>query len=81
MTVAAVDEIPRSRRMPTDHRPLTAIRLVAPHAGLVAVQQIGQHRAVSNIGRRRYHRMDQLAAAVDPKCPFIPKYHWLPFFV
>jgi hypothetical protein len=40
-----------------------------------------QYRAVGNIGRRRHHRVDQLAAAVDLECAFIPKYHWLPFLV
>jgi hypothetical protein len=29
------------------------------------MQQIAQHRAVGDIGRRRHHRVDQLAAAVD----------------
>ena len=64
-----------------DQRPLAAIRLVAPHAGFVAVQQIVQHRAVGNISRRGLDCVDQLAAAVDPKCPFITKYHWFPFLV
>ena len=29
------------------------------------MQQIGQHRTVGDIGRRRHRRVDQLAAAVD----------------
>ena len=72
MAIAPVDKVSRSRRMLADHRPLAAIRLVAPHAGFVAVQQIGQHRAVGDIGRRRHHRVDQLAAAVDREMPFHP---------
>src|SRR5215470_20274231 len=35
MAIAAVDEILRSRCVPADHCPLAAIRLVAPHAGLL----------------------------------------------
>src|SRR5262249_22252173 len=34
---------------------------------------IRQHLAVGNIGRGRHHRVDQLAAAVDPKMPFHPE--------
>jgi len=49
MAIAAVDEVPRSRRMPADHCPLTAIRLIAPHAGFVPMQQIGQHGAVGEL--------------------------------
>src|SRR5215472_6951837 len=67
MAIAAVDEVLRSRGVPADHRPLAAIGLVAPHAGFVPVQQIGQHRTVGDIGRRRHRRVDQLAAAVDAK--------------
>ena len=37
------------------------------------MQQIGQHRAVGDIGRRRHHRVDQLAAAVDREMPFHPE--------
>ena len=40
MAIAAVDEVPRSRGVLADHCPLAAIRLVAPHAGFVPVQQI-----------------------------------------
>ena len=52
MTIAPIDEVLRARCVLADHRSLIAIRLVAPHAGFVAVQQIGQHRAVGNISRR-----------------------------
>jgi hypothetical protein len=67
MTVAAIGEVPGLGRVLPDHRPLATVSLITPHAGLVAVQQIGQHRAVGDIGRRRHHRVDQLAAAVDPE--------------
>jgi hypothetical protein len=72
MAVAAIGEIPRLGRMLADHRPLAAIGLITPHAGFASVQQIGQHGAVGNIGRRRHHGVDQLAAAVDPKMPLHP---------
>jgi hypothetical protein len=72
MAVAAIGEVPRLGGALADHCPLTAIRLVAPYGGFVAVQQAGQHRAVGDIGRRRHDRVDQLAAAVDPKISFHP---------
>ena len=73
MTIAPIDEVSRSRCMLADHGPLAAMRLVAPHAGLVAVQQIGQHLAVGNIGRRGLDCVDQLAAAVDSEMPLHPE--------
>src|SRR5262249_48001805 len=73
MAIAAIGEVPRPWRMLLDDRLLTAISLIPPHPGLLPMQQIRQHRAVGNIGRRRYHRMDQLAAAVDPKMSLHPK--------
>ena len=48
MAIAPVDEVFRSRCVLTDYCPLAAIRLIAPHAGFVSVQQIGQHRAVGD---------------------------------
>jgi hypothetical protein len=83
VTVAAIGEIPPPGRMLPDHRPLAAIRLVAPHAGFVAVQQAGQPRAVGNISRRGLDCVDQLAAAVDPEMPlhaegqFFNDFRWL----
>ena len=41
VTVAAIGEIPRPGRVLPDHRPLAAVRLVAPHTGFVPVQQMG----------------------------------------
>jgi hypothetical protein len=80
MAIAAVDEVPRSRRVLADHRPQAAIRLVAPHAGFAAVQQIGQHRAVGDIGRRGDGGVDQLAAAVDAERRLHPKIPRVAFF-
>src|ERR1700730_16988681 len=73
VAVATIGEIPCLGRMLSDHRPLSAVGLIAPHAGLLSVQQIGQYRAVGDIGRRRGHRMDQLGAAVHPEMRLHPE--------
>src|SRR6516162_11869529 len=73
MAIAPVDEVSRSRCVLADHCPLTAVGLVAPHAGFVAVQQIGQHRAVANMSRRGLDCVDQLAATVDPEMRLHPE--------
>jgi hypothetical protein len=67
VAIAAVDEVPRPRRLPADRCPLAAIGLVAPDAGLTAVQQLWQHRTVGDIGWRHDCRVDQFRAAVDAK--------------
>src|SRR5436309_10828808 len=81
VAVAAIGEIAGLGRMLPDHRPLSAVGLITPHAGLLPVQQLGQHRAVGDIGGRRHHGVDHLSAAVHAQCAFMPKYHWFPFFV
>src|SRR4029077_18650284 len=73
MAIATIGEVPRPWRVLLDDRLLTAISLINPHAGLSPMQQIRQYRAVGDIGWRRRHRVDQLAAAVDPKMSFHPK--------
>jgi hypothetical protein len=65
VAVAAIDEILGLWCVLPDHRPLTAVGLITPYAGLLAVQQLGQHRAVGDIGRRGHGRVDQLAPAID----------------
>jgi hypothetical protein len=64
-----------------DHRPLAGVSLIAPRPALLLVQQFGQHRAVGDIGRRCHCGVNQLVRLSTSKCAFIPKYHWLPFFV
>jgi hypothetical protein len=64
---STIDEILSLWCVLPDHRPLAAVGLITPYAGLLAVQQIGQHRAVGDIGRRHHRRVDQLGAAVDAK--------------
>jgi len=65
VTTAAVGEILRPRRFLADRGALTAIGLIAPDTGLLAMQQFRQDPAVGDIGRCRHHRMDQLSSAVD----------------
>src|SRR5438477_10726361 len=55
VAVTAIGETAGLERMLSDHRPLAAVGLIAPHPGLLSVQQIGQYRAVGDIGRRRGH--------------------------
>ena len=73
VAVAAVGEIPGLGRALADHRPLAAVGLVTLHPGLLPMQEIRQDRAVGDIGRRRRHRVDQLAAAVDPEMRLHPE--------
>src|SRR5258706_10560843 len=61
----AIDEVPRLRRVLPYDRPLTAVSLITPHAGLSPMHQIGHYRAVGDIGWRGHRRMDQLGSAVD----------------
>src|SRR6202030_3495060 len=73
VAVAAIGEIPGLGRALPDYRPLAAVSLITPYPGLLAVQQIGQHRAVGDIGWRGHRRADQLRAAVYPKMRFHPE--------
>src|SRR5215471_14780809 len=73
MAIAAIDEVPRPWGVLPNDRLLTAVCLITPHAALSPMQQIGQHRTVGDIGWRRHHRVDQLAAAVDPEMSLHPK--------
>src|SRR5256714_15055142 len=50
VAVAAIGEIAGLGRMLPDHRPLSAVGLITPHSGLSPVQQLGQNRAVGDIG-------------------------------
>jgi len=50
VAVTPIGEILSFWRVLPDHRPLATVGLIAPHSGLLAMQQIGQHRAVGGIG-------------------------------
>jgi hypothetical protein len=75
VAIAAIGEILRLWCVLPDYRPLAAIGLITPHPGLSTVQQIGQHRAVGDIGRRSDRRVDQLRAAVDAEMRLHAEYH------
>jgi hypothetical protein len=81
VAIAAVGEILRPRRFLADRGALTAIGLIAPDTGFLAMQQFGQDPAVGDIGRCRHHAWISLVRLSTPKCAFMPKYHWLPFLV
>ena len=58
VAVAAIDKILGLWCVLPDHRPLAAVGLITRYAGLLAVQQIGQHRGVGDIGRRGDRRVE-----------------------
>jgi hypothetical protein len=64
-----------------DHFALAAIGLIAPHPGLVAMQQIGQYRVVGGMAGVATTAWSSLVRLSTPICALMPKYHWLPFLV
>ena len=58
---------------------LPAIGLVAPDMGLFAMQQFRQNCRVGHVGRRRYHRVHQLALAVHADMRLHPEVPLLAF--
>jgi hypothetical protein len=81
VAIAAIDKVLRPRGVPADHRPLAVIRLIAPHPGLVAVQQIGSTVPSATLAGVATAAWISLVRLSTPKCAFMPKCHWLPFFV
>src|SRR6202007_2856624 len=81
VTVAANGEIPGLGRMLPDHRPLSAIDLVTPHTGLLPMQQLGRTVLSATLAGVAATAWISLLRLSTPRCAFIPKYHWLPFFV
>src|ERR1700730_2339194 len=73
VAVAAIGEIAGVGRMLSDLWALAAVCLIPPRAGLLPMQQLGQYRAVGDIGRRGHHRTDQLGSAVDPEMRLHPE--------
>src|SRR5215472_3147657 len=67
VAVAAIGEIPGLGRMVPDRPALASVGLIAPYSGLLPVQQLGQNRAVGDIGWRCHHRVDQLVRLSTPK--------------
>ena len=81
VTVAAIGEIQRPGRMLPDHRPLTAIRLAAPHARFVAANRLGSTVLSATLAVVAWTAWISLLRLSTPKCAFTPKYHWFPFLV
>ena len=75
--VAAIGENLGFWRVLPDHRSLAAMSLIAPHPGLLAMQQVGQHRAVGGIGRVAATAWISLVRLSTPRC----RSTWLPFSV
>jgi len=64
VAVAAIGEILPVRRVFADRRALAAVGLVTPHARLIAMQKVRQHRRIVHVGRCCYHRVNDLAGIV-----------------
>jgi hypothetical protein len=47
-----------------NHIALPAVGGIAPHAGLLPMQQLGQHLAVMHMRRRGRHGMNQFGLAI-----------------
>ncbi len=75
MARAAVGEVPRRGGMLVDDFALAPVGLVAPHAGLVPVQQFGQNRRVITLAAVATTEWMVLRLLSTPRCAFIPKYH------
>jgi hypothetical protein len=55
-----------------DRLALAAKGLIAPNAGLLAAQEIGQEMTIGDVGGGRRRRMDDLRFAVPPIWPETP---------
>src|SRR6185437_11320146 len=69
-----------TRRRFEDRLTLALIGTIAPHAGLIAVQNIWDGSAIMHIGRRRRHRMDNPGLAVDADVRLHAKVPLVTFF-
>src|SRR5262249_61278973 len=63
----------RPRSVPPSPPPPPPLGLPPPPPPLLPVQQLGQDRAVGDIGRRRRHRVDQPGAAIHPEMRLHPE--------
>src|SRR5665213_4378526 len=69
-----------TRRRFEDRLTLALIGTIAPHAGLIAMQNVWDGSAIMHIGRRRRHRMDNLGLAVDADVRLHAKIPLIDFF-
>jgi hypothetical protein len=81
VTIAAVGEILCPQRFLADRGPLTAIGLIAPNTGFLAMQQSGKTRPSATLAGVATTAWISLVRLSTPRCAFMPKYQWLPFFV
>ena len=65
---AALGEVTRMARFAVYQSSLSRISTVPVNTAFAAMQQARQRRLVVNVGRARNHRVNQLAAAIDPDC-------------
>jgi len=81
VAVAPVDEILGLRGMLTNHRPLAAIGLTPPTRVSFPCNSSGSTVLSATLAGVATTAWISLLRLSTPKCPFMPKYHWLPFFV
>ena len=82
MAIAAVDEVPRSWCVLADHCPAGRDTLGRPTRGS-RCRATGSGSTVlsATLAGVAWTAWISLLGLSTPKCPFIPKYHWFPFFV
>jgi hypothetical protein len=74
MAVAAIGEVSWLRGVLPDDRPLIGVGLITPtRVWSRAHAQIGQYRAIRNVGGRDDGGMDQLGSAVDAEMRLHPE--------
>src|SRR5437763_14278691 len=80
VAVAAIGEIAGLGRMLPDHRPLSAVGLITPRVSCPCNSSGStvQSATLAGVATPAWITLVRLST---PKCPFMPKYHWFPFFV
>jgi len=81
MAVASIGEIPGLGRMLSDHRPLAAVSLITHTRVSCPCSSSGSTVLSATLAGVATTAWISLVRLSIPTCAFIPKYHWLPFFV
>jgi hypothetical protein len=76
MAIAPVDKVPGLGGVLPDHRPLAAVGLITPHAGLFAMQQIGHTALSATLAGVATTAWISLLRRSTPKCLFMPGAHF-----
>ena len=79
VTIAAVGEVAGLGGVLPEDFGLALIGRVAPHPGLLPMEQIGQDRGVMDVGGGGHYGMDDFGLAVDPDMRFHPEVPLVPF--